>query len=238
MIRKLSFGQYKFKDSLVHKLDPRIKIIYLIILSVLVFAIKNLFGILFFSLFILLMVALAKLDFKNLTENMRPFYFIFIFILFMYIIFSPAQLKQGFIAVWRFLMLIIISLLLTFTTAISDIVAAIEKLSKPLKTFNIKPRNLAIMISITIRFVPVMFINLEKIKEAMLARLADFKKLKYIKLIMLVLLEKMLKSASSLGDAMQSRLYNEDTENKKMLKFGKCDYLSIVFILILILIIY
>ncbi len=238
MIRKLSFGQYKFRKSLMHKLSPHLKIIYVIILSILVFAVRDLPGILFFSVFILIMVALAKLDFKDLARNMQPFYSIFIFILLMYIIFSPAQLKQGFIAIWRFLMLIIISLLLTFTTAISNIAAAIEKLSKPLKIFNINPRNLAIMISITIRFVPVMFINLEKLKEAMLARLANFKKLKYIKLIMLVLLGRMFKSASSLSDAMHSRMYNENAESRKMMKLGKYDYMSIVIVALLVLVIY
>ena len=95
-------------------------------------------------------------------------------------------------------------------------IIAIEKLLKPLSIVGIKPRNAALMVSITIRFVPVMFINLERLKEAMLARLANFRKLSRIKLLVLALLERMFKSASNVSDAMQSRLYNEDIADKKL----------------------
>ena len=117
-------------------------------------------------------------------------------------------------------------------------VTAIEKLTKPLKTFNIKPRNIATMISIAIRFVPSMFVAMEKTREAMLSRLADFKKIKHIRLFMIVMLEKMMKSSSNLSDAMQSRLYNENIENKRIIRLKTDDYLSIAILTILILIIY
>ena len=111
-------------------------------------------------------------------------------------------------------------------------------MSKPLKVFGIKPRNIATMISIAVRFIPVMFINFEKTREAMLSRLADFRKMKNIKLVVILMLHKMLKSASSLSDAMYSRLYNGDVESNKNLVFEKYDYVSIIFVIILILIIY
>ncbi|MDP3766055.1 MAG: energy-coupling factor transporter transmembrane component T [Nanoarchaeota archaeon] len=238
MLKNSLFGQYKYRNSLVHRFDPRLKIFYVVALSILVFTIDEPFKILTFSFFIIIIIVLSKLGIRHLIKGLRPFFFIFVFILAMYAVFSRNQLEQGIIALWRFLMLIVISLIITFTTTISSLVTAIEKLIKPLKILNIKPRNIAVMISITIRFAPVMLINLEKLKETMLSRLADFRKLKNIKLLMLTLLEKMFKSASNLSDAMQSRLYNENTESHKTLKLGRYDYVSIVFILMIMFIIY
>jgi len=238
MIRRLSFGQYAQKNSLIHSIDPRLKILYVLMLSILIFFVDETDKILIFSLFVIVTIFLAGLSIKNLIKNLRPFFFIFIFILLMYLLFSRNQLEQGLVAIWRFLMLIILSLILTFTTTIASMIIAIEKLLKPLSIVGIKPRNAALMVSITIRFVPVMFINLERLKEAMLARLANFRKLSRIKLLVLALLERMFKSASNVSDAMQSRLYNEDIADKKMLEFNKHDYLSMIFILIFIFIIY
>ncbi len=238
MLNKLYFGQYRDKETILHSLDPRIKMIYIFVLSILAFLSNNIKEIIFFSLFILLCMLLAKINIKTVFKGLRPFYFVFVFILTMYIVFSPNQLTHGFIAIWRFLMFILISLILTFTTPISSLVLALEKLSKPLKIFGIKPRNIATMVSIAIRFIPVMFVNFEKIREAMISKLADFKKIKHIKILIMLMLNKMLNSASNLSDAMYSRLYDEDVENKKALKFSQCDYISLVFMLILIVIIY
>ena len=236
MIRKLLFGQYKYKNSLIHTIDPRAKLVYVFLLSVFIFTINDFSDALIFSLFIIIIILLSKLGINDIINGLRPFFFIFVFILLMYLIFSRNKLEQGLIAIWRFLMLITVSLILTFTTSISSLIIAIEKLAKPLKILNMKPRNIAVMISATIRFVPLMFLHMERLKEAMLARLANFRRLKYIKLIMLALLERMFKSASNLSDAMQSRLYNENVESHKTLELGKYDYVSIVFVLICILI--
>ncbi|MBI2656791.1 energy-coupling factor transporter transmembrane protein EcfT [Candidatus Woesearchaeota archaeon] len=238
MLRRFTFGQYKDRNSVIHSLDARIKMIYVIVFGILSFAIKSKSGILIFSLFVLSLIVLSKMSLSELIRNLMPFYFIFVFLLLMYILFSRNQLVLGVIYIWRFLMLIIISLLLTYTTTIQNLIVAIEKLSKPLKIFSIKPRNIAVMVSVAVRFVPVMFIRFDKTRESMLARLADLRKIKHIKLLVMVVLEKMFGSASNLSDALQSRLYNENLANKKILRFNKYDYLSIVFILILIVIIY
>ena len=238
MIRRLSFGQYVHKNSIIHSIDPRLKIVYVIILSILVFMIKNIYEILIFAIFVFIGILLAKIDLKNYINNLRSFYLLFIFIFLMYVIFSRNNLNQGLLTIWRFLMLISISMILTFSTTVSSLIVAIEKLSRPLKLLGIKPRNIALMISISIRFVPVMFTNMERTKESMLARLANFRKLKHIKLFMLVLLEKMFKSASRLSDALHSRLYNEDIESQKVLKLKSYDYLSILLVIFFIIIIY
>ena len=238
MIKRLTFGQYRSRNSVLHSLDARIKLIYVVALGILSFTIKSKFGIIIFSLFMLCIVLLSKMNLNELIKNLRPFYFIFIFLMLMYLIFSRSQLILGLRYIWRFLMLIIISMLLTYTTTIQSLIAAIERLSKPLKIFNIKPRNIAVMISVAVRFIPLMFIRFEKTREAMVSRLADLRKIRHVKLLVLNLLEKMLKSASSLSDAMHSRLYNEDIESRKVMELKSRDYLSIVIIAMLIVIIY
>lgn len=238
MIKGLSFGQYTHKDSAVHSLDCRLKIAYVVVLSILAFAVKNVYEILLFTMFIFSAAILAKIGFKSYIKNLRAFYSLFIFILLMYILFSRNNLSQGLMAIWRFWVLITISVILTFSTTTSSLIAGIKKLSRPLKIFGLNPRNLALLISMAIRFVPVMFVNMEKAKEAMLSRLANFRELKSIKLLMLVLLEKMFKSASNLSDALQSRLYDENVESQKALKLQFYDYLSLAIILSLAIAIY
>ena len=238
MIKRLYFGQYGHKDSIVHKIDPRLKLVFIFIFSIMAFTIDKPFERLVFTMFILFIILISKIEAKMLFRNLRPFYFMFAFILTMYLIFSREQLKQGLIVIWRFFMLITMSFVLTYTTTISNLVAAIEKLIKPLGVFKIKPRNVAVMISITVRFIPVMFVNLEKLREAMASRLADFRKFRHIKLLMISLLERMFKSASNLSDAMRSRLYNENAGSSKTMKFGTCDYVSAILIAMLIAFIY
>ena len=238
MIKKLTFGQYRSKDSFLHSIDARIKIICVVILGSLSFSVNSKFEIVVFSLFMLYTVLLSKMSLSELIKNLRPFYFVFIFLLLMYLIFSRNQIIPGLGYIWRFLMLIIISVLLMYTTTIQELIAAIEKLSKPLKLFKIKPRNIAVMISVAVRFIPLMFIRFERTREAMASRLADFRKIRHVKLLVLNLLEKMLKSASNLSDAMHSRLYNENIESRKVIELKIQDYLSIAVIAMLILVIY
>ena len=238
MIKSLSFGQYIHKESIIHEIDTRLKIIYIIILSMAVFLINNFSKMLIFSFFIMMILILTKINFSYFIRSLRPFYLIFIFILLMYLIFSPNQINQGFITIWRFLILVFLSMTLTFTTTISSLIIAIEMLIMPISFLGIKPRNAATMISVAVRFVPVMFMHFERQREAMLARLANFRKFWHVQLILINLFEKMLKSASSLSDAMQSRLYNENAKNHKTLRLDDKDYASIILVSIFLIIIY
>jgi|SRR3989344_82631 len=238
MIKKFTFGQYRDKSSAIHQLDARIKIIYVIVLGILSFTIMAKADIFIFSLFVLMIAVLAKIGFRDLLSNLRPFYLIFVFLLAMYLIFSRDQIVLGLVYLWRFLMLIIISLLLTFTTKISDLIAAIEKLSKPLKILGIKPRNLAMMISVAVRFIPVMFVYFERVREAMISRLANLRKFRHMKVLVTLLLEKMMKSASNLSDSMYSRLYDENLESQRVMKLGPFDYISVLVVAFFIFIIY
>ena len=230
MLRNLIIGQYVYEDSFIHKLDPRIKIWFVILISIVLFLIKSYAGFALAVIFIAAIALLSRIKIKNVLRNLRPFLFFFVFILLMYALFSRNELVKGIITVLRFVLLIIIASVLTFSTTISDLVLALEKLFKPLKIMGIKSRDIAVMVSITLRFIPLFFLEAMKIRDAKLSRLAELKKLKHIKLIIIPLLENVFKRASNLSDAMESRCYrNYRYSNFKELKLGLRDYVAIVF---------
>jgi len=158
MFKKLTLGQYTHKDSIIHKLDPRIKIIAVIALSALAFLMGSYYKFAIFSSFIFLLIILSRIHFSHLLRNIRPFFFIFLFILLMYIFFSRNELYQGVRTIWKFILFIIIASILTFTTTITNMVTAIETLLKPLKIININSKTIALLIALTIRFIPSLFL--------------------------------------------------------------------------------
>ena len=236
MFKKLTFGQYTYKNSIIHKLDPRIKIITVVLLSATAFLMNSYYKFAVFSLFIFLLMILSKINFSSLLRNLRPFFFMFLFILLMYIFFSRNELDQGIRTIWKFILFIIIASILTFTTTITNMVSAIEKLLIPLKMIKINPRTIAVLIALTIRFVPSLFLYADRIRDARLARLGNLKTPKQINLLFLPLIERIFKSAYNLSDAMLSRNYTEKrTTYFNIIRLKYYDYISISLLLMFIL---
>jgi energy-coupling factor transport system permease protein len=151
----------------------------------------------------------------------------------MYVLFTPDKLTIGIMTVWKFTLLVIVASLLTFSTSISQLVYAIEKLFYPLKLFKISPRNIAVMVSATIRFIPLLFQEANKIRDAQKSRCANFKKIKHIIGLVIPLLRKTFNKASNLADAMESRCYRDNNYTHFIeLKTNKVDYLSAMFLIL------
>lgn len=227
MFKKLTFGQYVYKDSITHKLDPRLKILSVVALSTITFFLQSYYKLAIFSLFIFLLICLSKISFSSLIRNIKPFFFIFSFILIMYLLFSRNELERGILAVWRFILLICIASILTFTTTITNMVTAIEKILAPMRAVKISPRTISLLIALTIRFIPSLFLYADRIKDARLSRLGSLKNSKHLKLLFMPLLERIFKSASNLGDAMLARGYTEKRNSYfNVIELGYHDYLS------------
>ena len=236
MLKKLTFGQYAHKDSILHRLDPRIKILSVMALSATAFLLETYYKFAIFSLFVLVLIIISKINFSSLIRNLRPFSFIFVFIMLMYIFFSRNQLDQGIRTIWKFILFIIIASILTFTTTITNMVTAIEKLIAPLKLIKINPRTTALLIALTIRFVPALFLYADRINDARLARLGNLRNPNHIKLLFLPLLDRIFKSASTLSDAMVSRCYTEKRGAYfNIIRLRYYDYASFIILLIFIL---
>jgi energy-coupling factor transport system permease protein len=233
MFKKLTFGQYTHKNTVIHKLDPRIKILAVIMLSTLVFLLETYYRFAIFSIFILVLVILSKINFRSLLRNIRPFFFIFAFILIMYIFFSRNELDQGIRTIWKFVLFITIASILTFTTTLTNMVTAIEKMLTPFKILKINPRIIALLIALTIRFIPSLFLYADRVKDARLARLGDIKKPKHLILLFTPLLERLFNSASNLSDSMISRNYTEKRESYfNIIRLTYYDYVSFAMLLI------
>jgi len=206
MIKRM-FGQYACKDTAMHRLDGRLKTALVVLLSIFLFLSKTFEAMLAMTFIIVLLIRLSKIGVGYAVKSLKPFAALAAIILLMYLIFSRDKLAEGIISVWRFAMLILASLVLTFTTTIRGIIKAAEYFLRPINFFGGKSKVAALMMSITVRFVPCFFLYGERVKSAQAARCADFRKPKNIRIFMLKMLDRMLKSASTLSDAIISRCY-------------------------------
>lgn len=226
------FGHYTYKNTLIHRLDPRLKILSVVFLSLFLFFLKTYLSFALITLLIVLIILISKIKLTNLLRNIRPFLFFFIFILLMYVLFTPDKLAEGIITVWRFTLLVLTASILTFSTSISQLVCAIEKLFYPLKLLKISPRDMAVMLSATIRFIPLLFQEVNKIRDSQKSRCANFKKIKHTVGLIIPLLRKTFNRASNLADAMESRCYRDTNYTHFIeLKTTKIDYVSALFLI-------
>src|SRR3989338_7395790 len=137
MLRNLVFGQYVHKDSLVHKIDPRIKILAVIFLSIVVFLIDGYSKLSLMTVFIILIATFSKISIRTILKNLRPFLIIFAFIFLMYFFFSREQLGIGILTVLRFVLLVVIASILTYSTTISSLVLGLERILSPLRSISL-----------------------------------------------------------------------------------------------------
>ena len=102
------FGQYAYKNTLVHRLDPRVKILLVVFISIFLFLLKSYYSFIVTTIFIILLIIISKIKLISLLRSLRPFLFFFVFIFLMYLLFARAELNAGLITVWRFTLLIVI----------------------------------------------------------------------------------------------------------------------------------
>ncbi len=229
MINKL-LGQFIEKKTFIHKIDSRLKIIFLFAFSLIILPDYDVKKLIFATLFIIFLLAIARIGMKRLYYTFRSFFLLYFFLLVMYFLFARENLFQGILTIWKFILLIYASLLLTSTTTISELVKGIEILLMPLKMLRVNPRNIALMLAATIRFIPLFFLYGERVKDAQLSRLADFRRLNQVKNYVLKVFNRMIQSASTLSDSIIARNYdvkNYNAGSYKVLKFGWRDLVAV-----------
>lgn len=250
----LTFGQYYETDSVVHRLDPRIKILILIAYVVFIFVVKNFYGFLVLGLFLIGTIILSRIPLFDVLRSIKGIAFIILITvvlnLFFYkaetetvlfwIITKEALIFSAFMAL-RLILLIVGSVLLTFTTTPVALTDGIESLLYPLKFIKFPVHELALVMSIALRFIPILMAETERIMMAQKARGADFesgnvfKRAKSMIPVLIPLLISAFRRAEELGDAMDSRCYSSTTVRTKYKKLtikGKdvvASLISIVF---------
>lgn len=257
MIKDLTIGQFFDTASLVHKLDPRIKIVLLIALLVLIFCASNLFSLAALTVLILFVLLLTKVPFSVYLKNLK----IIVPILIITMLLNVFYIKEGTVLLefWkitittggvirsvfmgmRVVLLIITSSVLTYTTTPNDLTDAIERLLLPLKLIGLggAVHAMSMMMTIALRFIPTLVEETDKIMNAQKARGADFEtgkltdRVKAIIPILIPLLISSVRRAYDLAEAMESRCYNGGVGKTRMkvLKISKMDVWAIIFVVI------
>ncbi len=246
MLSNITLGQYYPGNSIIHRLDPRIKITLSIAFIVGIFLVQNLLGYVLALLYILLTVRLSTVPFKMLMRGIKPLRFILILTFFLNLFFSTGTtvvFRLWIITVtWeglsmavhfslRLVFLVLGTSLLTLTTSPVALADGLELLLTPLKVIRFPAHELAMMMTIALRFIPTLLEEADKIMKAQMARGADFEsgnliaRARAMVPLLVPLFVSAFRRASDLAMAMEARCYHGG-ENRTRLRVLKLTHLD------------
>lgn len=250
MLRDITLGQYYSSDSLIHKLDPRVKIIAAVLFIIELFLVKTFAGFAVCGVALALVVALSGVPLRFILRGLKPILLILLFTFFLNMFMIPGTViwKFGFIQVTleglklatfmsvRLILLIIGSSMLTLTTTPLQLTDGLEMLFAPLRFFKVPTHELAMTMSIALRFIPTLLEETDKIMKAQQARGADFESGNFIRRakalvpVLLPLFVSAFRIAQDLSFAMEARCYRGGTGRTRMhkMKLGTYDYVAIL----------
>ncbi len=226
MLNDVTFGQFYPTQSFVHRLDPRIKLLALIALIVLLFVANNFYSLFAVALVICVAIAAARVPFGRVLRSVKGILVILVFTAVLNLFFHGGEVvyvewwiikitREGIIFtvffILRLFFLVMASSVLTLTTTPVSLTDGIESLLKPLKYIKFPVHELALIMSIALRFIPTLIDETNRIISAQKARGADFesgnifKRIKAIVPILIPLLISAFRRADELGDAMDAR---------------------------------
>lgn len=249
MLKDITLGQFFPGDSYIHRLDPRTKLLGLIIYIVALFVAVNWisYGIVF--LFLAVVIAISTIPLKSIFRGMKPLIFILIFtgilnlfftggetelVSFWGIVITAEGVVRAIFMVLRILMLITGTFLLTYTTSPIALTDGLESLLSPLKVIRVPVHELAMMMCIALRFIPTLIEETDKIMSAQKARGADFEsgslisRVKALVPILVPLFISAFRRADELATAMECRCYQGGNGRTKMkiLRFHRGDVIA------------
>ena len=249
MMKNITMGQYYPVDSWVHRLDPRTKILLTIAMIVAVFLVKTMVGYGLILGFMYLVSKLSNIPFKMLMKGVKPLKFILILTFLLNLFFSTGTtmlVEWGFLKIsyeglsqaihysLRLVFLVLGTSLMTLTTSPIALSDGIEMLLSPLKVIKFPAHELAMMMSIALRFIPTLMEEADKIMKAQMARGADFEsgnllaRAKAMVPLLVPLFGSAIRRAGDLAMAMESRCYHggENRTRLRVLKITKNDFLA------------
>lgn len=249
MLSDVTFGQYYPTQSFVHRMDPRAKLLALIAYIVLLFVANNFYALAICALLIIAALAASHVPFGRVLRSVKGIIFILIFTAVLNVFFHGGKTvywQWGFLKITlegiiftvflilRLFFLVMGSSVLTLTTTPVALTDGIESLLKPLKYIKFPVHELALIMSIALRFIPTLIDETNRIISAQKARGADFesgnifKRIKAIIPILIPLLISAFRRAEELGDAMDARCYSgsKNRTKYKKLRFGWRDLIA------------
>jgi len=250
ILRNISFGQYIPRDSLIHSLDPRIKIMSCLAIIVSLFLITEYLGYLILGSFVIISIIISKVQPKFVFRGLRPILFIIIFTLIIHlfmtegeVIFQLGFLKitqegliKGLLISFRLFILILTTSLLTLATSPISLTDGIERLLSVFKIIGMPAHEIAMMMTIALRFIPTLLEETEKIMKAQISRGADFEsgnifnRAKNLIPILIPLFINAFRRADELAIAMEAKCYRggEGRTHYRELKIKKADILTFI----------
>lgn len=250
MIRDITLGQYYPGESAIHRLDPRIKIICTFAYIISLFLVKGFIGFALALAFIGFVIFLAKVPLKFIFKGLKPILFIiiFTFTINMFMTKGEALVSIGFITITkeglynaffmavRLILLIIGSSLLTLTTKPINLTDGIERLLSPFRIIGVPAHELAMMMTIALRFIPTLLEETDKIMKAQMARGADFesgnliRRAKSLIPLLVPLFISAFRIAQDLAMAMEARCYKGGDHRTRMnaMKIKLLDWVAII----------
>ncbi|HHX96877.1 MAG TPA: energy-coupling factor transporter transmembrane protein EcfT [Clostridia bacterium] len=257
MLKDITIGQYVPRDSLIHHLDPRTKIICIVLYMLALFMVQNVFGYLITTIFTLSIIFLSRISIGTILKGLKPLLFIIFLTLGLHVFMTEGEpiwqwgflkitqqgLKQGLFMALRLIYLVIITSLLTLTTTPIALTDGLEKILRRL--FIPMAHELAMMMTIALRFIPTLIEETEKIMKAQMARGADFesggllKRAKSLIPLLVPLFLSAFRRADELAMAMEARCYRGGKNRTRMtqLQMDSGDYLAFIILVFFVIII-
>ena len=257
MLKDITLGQYFPGNSVIHRLDPRTKLIGLVIYIVALFTAASWVSYGIMLVFLVGVVALSTIPVKALFKGMKPLIFILIFTGLLNLLFTGGEtvlvtfwkititlegIVRAFFMVTRILMLISATFLMTYTTSPIQLTDGLESLLSPLKKIRVPVHELAMMMCIALRFIPTLIEETDKIISAQKARGADFetgsvlRRVKALVPVLVPLFISAFRRADELATAMECRCYQggEGRTKMKLLRYRRWDYFAYMTQLVLL----
>ena len=254
MLRDITLGQYYQTESVIHRLDSRVKLGGTLLYIVSLFLFDNFFGYIVAALFLAIVIKLSHVPFKFMVRGMKSIVMLLMITVVFNLFLTPGT---PLVTVWkltitaeglklagnmaiRLVMLLIGSSVMTLTTTPNNLTDGMEKMMRPLKIFKVPVHEVAMMMSIALRFIPILLEETDKIMKAQIARGADFesgnliKRAKALVPLLVPLFISAFRRANDLAMAMEARCYRGGDGRTKMkpLVYKKHDYLAYLFILV------
>lgn len=250
MIKNITLGQYFPGDSAVHKLDPRVKLLITLGLIIVIFFIQTVYGYLALVALLMSAVIISGVSFKYVLKGIRPLWLILVIMFVLNVFFISGEtvlwewgvlritlegLIKAIVMAVRLILLVMATTILTLTTSPMEITDGLERLLSPLKVIRFPAHEMALMMSIALRFIPTLVEETDRIMKAQTARGASFDsggliaRAKGLVPILVPLFVGAFKRADELALAMEARCYNggKNRTRMKVLKIEGRDYVAI-----------
>lgn len=259
MMRDITIGQYIEGKSPVHRMDARVKILAAMLFIVLLFLIRSAAAYLVITLFLAAVVKLSGVPVKFIVRGLKPMLFILIFTVVINVLMTPGESMVSF-EIWRWTLsvtregvisgvymllrlvyLVIGTSLLTLTTSPLMLTDGIEALLNPLRVIKVPAHEIAMMMTIAIRFIPTLAEETDKIMKAQTARGADFesgsvmRRVRAMIPLLVPLFVSAFRRADELAVAMDSRCYRggKNRTRMKQMRVGRCDLWAAIVLAVL-----